>query len=224
MNPNNNMIQSTVQQRIREIINVCYDGNITAMSKDTFISRTTISSIIGEKEVSPGYDVIRKIADISSHKISLEWLITGEGSMLKSEEGMPVAKINNDRDGIPYYADLPVSAGQLDTFMQDAEPTGWVKLPGVTSKALFPVIGCSMKPEINPGDVVGIVQMDSWEIVDPDKTYLIITHDERMIKHLAIDEEDENILWCISPNYPKFKINKSDIKFLYRISFCGKLM
>lgn len=165
-----------------------------------------------------------EIITLSDSPLNIEWLLTGKGKMLKSEESIPTINVNTVEDGIPYYADLPVSAGQLDTFMQDAEPTGWVKLPGVKSKALFPVVGCSMKPEINPGDVVGIVQMDSWEMVDPDKVYLIITHDERMIKHLALDEEDNSILWCISPNYPKFKINKSDIKFLYRISFCGKLM
>ena len=144
-----------------------------------------------------------------------------QGTSKTSSE--PDSKASEEK-GIPYYADLPVSAGQLDAFMQDAEPTGWVNLPGVSSKALFPVVGCSMKPEINPGDVVGIVQMESWETVDPDKTYLIITHEDRMIKHLARDEKDDTILWCISPNYPKFKINKSDIKYIYRISFCGKLM
>lgn len=166
-------------------------------------------------------NIINSRYNIDSRDLPIE---KNARQLLSENISTSVVKINNDEKGIPYYADLPVSAGQLDTFMQDAEPTGWVNLPGVTSKALFPVIGCSMKPEINPGDVVGIVQMNSWEIVDPDKTYLIITHDERMIKHLAIDEEDNTILWCISPNYPKFKINKSDIKFLYRISFCGKLI
>lgn len=168
-------------------------------------------------------DVMLKLKD-KFPNLNLDWLITGKGEMLKSERPSNALIINNDGKGIPYYADLPVSAGHLDAFMQDAEPTGWINLPGVTSKALFPVIGCSMKPEINPGDVVGIIQMNSWEMVDPDKVYLIITHDERMIKHLAVDEEDDSILWCISPNYPKFKINKSDIKFLYRISFCGKFI
>lgn len=212
---------TTVLERIRLLIK--YKGlSDRAFSMSIGVPPMTLSSMF-KRSSDPSALFIATIISVYPD-ISSDWLLTGKGSMLKSEDSISTIKVDTDRDGIPYYADLPVSAGQLDTFMQDAEPTGWVKLPGVTSKALFPVIGCSMKPEINPGDVVGIVQMDSWEIVDPDKTYLIITHDERMIKHLAIDEEDENILWCISPNYPKFKINKSDIKFLYRISFCGKLM
>ena len=68
---------TTVNERFRMIAEKLYNGNITAMAKATYISRTTINSIIGEKEVAPGYEVIRKIAEISSPKISLDWLITG---------------------------------------------------------------------------------------------------------------------------------------------------
>lgn len=215
--------QLTINERIKKISDYSFNGNTSAMARATFIKQATLRDIISEK-VKPSYDTIKLIVECSTLNISSEWLITGKGPMLKSEEAVPVAQINYAGQGIPYYAELPVSAGKLDVFMQDAEPTGWVNLPGVSSKALFPVIGCSMKPEINPGDVIGIVQLDSWERVDPDKIYLIITSDDRMIKHLAIDEEDDTILWCISPNYPKFKINKSDIKYMYRVSFCGKLM
>ena len=73
---------TTVNERFRMIAEKLYNGNITAMAKATYISRTTINSIIGEKEVAPGYEVIRKIAEISSPKISLDWLITGTGEML----------------------------------------------------------------------------------------------------------------------------------------------
>lgn len=73
---------TTVNERFRMIAEKLYNGNITAMAKATYISRTMINSIIGEKEVAPGYEVIRKIAEISSPKISLDWLITGAGEML----------------------------------------------------------------------------------------------------------------------------------------------
>lgn len=215
--PYEKSVDGLAAQRIKEIIQYL-NTSIETFSRKINISQDYLANAIEEKN---GVKLVILQSILKTFDfINPEWLIFGDGSMLKSQ----VSSINNIGKGIPYYADLPVSAGQLDTFMQDAEPTGWVNLPGVNSKALFPVVGCSMKPEINPGDVVGIVQINSWEVVDPDKTYLIITHDERMIKHLAIDENDDSILWCISPNYPKFKINKSDIKFLYRISFCGKLM
>ncbi|WP_337617344.1 hypothetical protein [Prevotella sp.] len=56
------------------------------MAKGTNIKRTTINSIIGPSETSPGYDVLAKIGDISSPRISMEWLIRGVGEMFIDEK------------------------------------------------------------------------------------------------------------------------------------------
>lgn len=93
-------MQESVNERIRHMANTVFSGNITAMAKATLISRTTINSIIGEKEVYPGYEVICKIAEMSSINISLNWLIIGEGPMLKSEALQPVVNYSTGR---PYY-------------------------------------------------------------------------------------------------------------------------
>lgn len=177
------------------------------------------SGYMSTKSATITSDVIEKTT-AAYPSLNLDWLITGKGSMLKVE----MLKDKPIKGSIPFYESLPVSAGNLDVLIKSSEPTGWLNLPGVSAKALFPVVGCSMKPEINPGDMIGVVPLDAWDMVDPDKVYFIITSDDRMIKHLAVDDIDEDILWCISPNYPKFKICKSDIKFIYRVSFCGKLM
>jgi phage repressor protein C with HTH and peptisase S24 domain len=81
-----------------------------------------------------------------------------------------------------------------------------------------------MKPEIYPGDIIGVSKIDRWEKVDPDKVYMIITHEERMLKHLRTDNERNDILWCISPNYKEFSIQKEDIKTIYKVVFVGRLM
>lgn len=128
-------------------------------------------------------------------------------------------------DAIPYYGDLLVSAGEgnLAEVAASHTPTGWIDIPGIPkSIGALPVIGCSMEPDIKNGDYITIADIDSWEKVDPDKIYLIITHDERMIKRLCTDGEDDSILWCISPNYPSFKIYKSDIVSIYRVTFYGR--
>lgn len=46
-------MQTTVNERIKLISEKLYNGNITAMAKATYISRTTINSIIGEKKYHP---------------------------------------------------------------------------------------------------------------------------------------------------------------------------
>lgn len=154
--------------------------------------------------------------------ISAEWLMLGEGEMRKKQSTMLYAA--PVEGAIPYYENLPVSAGQLDMVEGEEQPTGYVKIPGVSAKWLFPVIGCSMKPEINPGDIIGVNVVERWDRVEPDKIYMIITNEERMIKRLRIDNESDEILWCISPNYPEFKIQKSDIKHIYQVVFHGELM
>lgn len=159
---------------------------------------------------------------IAFPELNTYWLMTGEGKMLLdfSEYGSK----EPPRLGIPYYEEMPVSAGQLDVLLHDAKPTGYIDIPGLRAQALFPVVGCSMKPEINPGDVVGVEALNNWDSIDPDKVYMVITSDDRMIKHLELDDEDGEILWCVSPNYKRFKIAKSNIKAIYRICYVGKLM
>lgn len=129
-------------------------------------------------------------------------------------------------NGIPFYENLPVSAGQADLIhiTQGEHPTGYISLPGVSAIAAFPVVGCSMEPEIKPGDFIAVSPMTSLDSVDPDKTYMIITDDDRMIKHLLADPSDPSILWAHSPNYPRFPIQKTAIKALYKIQFHGRIL
>lgn len=150
-------------------------------------------------------------------ELNRDWLLYGEGEMLKQEK-------HDDKIGVPFYADLPVSAGKLDVIIADASPSGYVDLPGLRARALFPVVGCSMKPDINPGDVIGVETVENPDHIDPDKVYLIITTDQRMIKHLEPDEDDNEILWGVSPNYARIKIYKSEIKYIYQVTYVGRLI
>ncbi len=166
-------------------------------------------------------------------QVNPNWLLTGEGSMLldsaATEDDVPTARVasRNTRGAVPFYGDLHVSAGQSDisTLIENMKPTGFIKFPGMPqSIAAFPVVGCSMEPDIMPGDFIAIAPVDRWEVLDPDKVYMVITHEDRMIKHLAVDDDNDEVLWCISPNYKKFRIMKADIQRIYRVTFHGRLM
>ena len=58
--------------------------------------------------------------------------------------------------GVPYYTELPVSAGDQEAPPYD-DHHDYVFIPGVHAEAFFPVSGCSMSPTVNPGDLVGVV-------------------------------------------------------------------
>lgn len=73
--------QSTINERFKAVAEVCYKGNVTAMAKATFVKRSTLATIIADDSL-PSFDVIRKIAEVSTPRISMEWLIRGIGNML----------------------------------------------------------------------------------------------------------------------------------------------
>lgn len=206
----------TVKDRMLALV------DYTKLSKRKFQESIGVSnSYIQNISEGIGADVLNRIT-IQYPEINTHWLITGEGKMLR--EGCEYELKETPQMGVPYYEELPVSAGQLEVLLQSSKPTGYINIPGLRAQALFPVVGCSMKPEINPGDVVGVEVLNNWDSIDPDKVYMIITSDDRMIKHLELDDEDGEILWCVSPNYKRFKIAKSNIKAIYRICYVGKLM
>lgn len=162
-------------------------------------------------------------------ELNIDWLLYGEGEMLKTSavEDRIAVLTEHTPNSVPYFGDLPVSAGQADlmSLLSDEKPSGWISLPGMAGAiAAFPVVGCSMEPLINAGDFIAVAPLERWERVDPDKVYMVITCDDRMIKHLAVDNEDDEVLWCLSPNFRDFKIAKAEIKAIYRITFHGRIM
>lgn len=122
---------------------------------------------------------------------------------------------------VPYW-NLPVTAGRsLVEIIGQTKPDGYISgLPGADmAENILPVTGTSMEPEVPEGALIGVRKMDQWETLNTGRIYLIITHDDRMIKRIEHDTENEAILWCTSPNYPKFKIYKSDIIEIQRVCF-----
>ena len=86
---------ATINQRINAILDTVYGGNVTAMEKGAYIPRTTINSIVGSSKTSPGFNVIAKIGEISSPRISMEWLVRGVGDMFLDEKDSIRYQINS---------------------------------------------------------------------------------------------------------------------------------
>ena len=130
--------------------------------------------------------------------------------------------INITNHGAPFY-NLPVSAGKVHELIDMAEvPTGYINMPGVNCDAYFPITGASFEPYIRAGDIIGINFIDKWENLDPDCIYLIITYDQRMLKRLIKHPSESNLLICISPNLKEFEIDKFTIRYIHKVTFCGR--
>ncbi len=163
-------------------------------------------------------------------QLNIAWLLTGNGDMIKSENSIKVfvpedlPKEVGKLYRAPIYESYPVSAGLHGlAAIREEKPDGYAYtgMPGVT---FFPVVGCSFEPLIYAGQYVGVIKLNSWERVDTEKIYYILTKEERMLKRLRIDDEDDSILWCVSPNFQEFKILKADIIEINHVFFYGKMI
>jgi phage repressor protein C with HTH and peptisase S24 domain len=220
----------------------------TRLEKDLEISNGYFGTQ-RKRNADLGEAVLNKIVDYCLD-INPIWLLTGKGDMLKggdstleqatlnaaSADDEPVLKGNYDinfyessfrkKGYSPYYAELPVSAGQHDlaSISQEVEPESWIRIPNVTADAWFPVVGCSMEPRIYAGDIIGILNVERWDKLDPDKIYLVITLDDRMIKHLEMDAEDDETIWAVSENYKRIRLHRDEIIRVYQVVFAGRVL
>lgn len=74
-----------IQERIRKIIDVRFNGNVSAFCRYTGIKQPTMNTIIGERRSKPSYDVLHSIVSADALNINPKWLLTGDGAMLKDQ-------------------------------------------------------------------------------------------------------------------------------------------
>lgn len=204
-------VEKFLKERVCQVLR--YKGlNVNSASRILDIPQRTLNRQVNE-EGKVGMELLYAIMN-SFPEVSSSWLVTGEGEMLSAneDEGLSLA------DASPYYEELPVSAGLRDSFDPTKEvASGYISMPRWRAQFYFPVIGTSMEPEIHAGDIIGVNRVESLRELDPDKIYMIVTNESRMIKRCYHDAENPELLWCVSPNYPSFAINKNDICALFHV-------
>lgn len=196
------------------------------ITKSDFYKKTGLSQGFLNSGRTIGVDKAKII--ISNYPdLNLSWFVMDEGQMIVDDkilrDSSPYYSAGKTKQSAPYY-NSPVQAGSdTEIFSIDTDSNGHIEIPGVRAIAFFPVIGFSMEPTIRNGDIIGIDEIESWERMDPDKIYYIITDSDRMIKHLSSHQEDDEVLICISPNYKEFSIRKENVKAIYRVVFYGRI-
>lgn len=203
-------MDKTIKDRILSVFKI-KNINVNRASRLLGIPQRTLNRQVNESGkvgMDLVYSLLNTFADISP-----SWLLLGQGEMLQDTDAYAALS-----GAAPFFSNLPVSAGYKEAFDPAREkPTGYISMPGVTAQFYFPVSGTSMEPEIHSGDIIGVNRVDSLRDIDPDKIYMIVTNESRMIKRCHPDEADESIMWCVSPNYPSFKIKKRDICAMFHV-------
>ncbi|OKZ04945.1 MAG: hypothetical protein BHV71_09295 [Bacteroides sp. 41_26] len=192
-----------------------------------FIQYKNITIAEFERNVSLANGYIKKFkGSIGSDKlnniisyypdININWLITGEGSMLKSEisnmlveSPMEYGK-KQTRPRIPYTA----AAGSLTSAVEGVTSDQCEQIPRIN---VFPdydftiiLKGDSMEPKYEGGDEVACKRIDSTSFIQWGKVHVLDTAQGIIIKRIY---EDGEKIRCASYNteYPDFSILKEEI-------------
>ena len=148
--------------------------------------------------------------------ISPDWLLTGEGEMLKrGMPDVPVAKtMEASTNGIPL---IPATAfaggfsGELQVLEHECER--YVIPLFKDADFLIPVKGSSMYPKYSSGDVVACKRLKEWSFFQWGKVYVLYTSQGPIIKRIC-EGKDDNHIFVVSDNkerYAPFQLHKSEI-------------
>lgn len=201
-------MENCIRDRVSEVLK--YLGlNVNRASKYLGVPQRTLN-----RQVNEGGNISMEIVNAILNnvpEISPAWLIAGDGPMLLGD-------IVPKAPGLPFYDDLPLSAGLRDSFdPANEKPSAYISIPTSPADFYFPVSGSSMEPEFNDGDIVGVKRVDCTEGIVHGAVYMVVTNENRMIKRCYHDNNDPNLIWCVSPNYPSFPINKNDVCALFKV-------
>lgn len=216
------VINRDINSRIETICNTYFDGNATKMAKTCFVSRTTLLSIIGNQQSAPGYETLRRIIDMSSPRISIDWLLTGRGDMLEQDtevapEAVPEISYT---EGVPYYDEV-FECGFDELIAPSSEnPEYLIRMPGYERATLWcNASGHSMEPEINNGDIIALQRIQDFSFLPFGDVYgIITTNGMRTIKRLG----KSNVEGCYrliptNKEYDEQDIPINKIALVYRV-------
>lgn len=172
-------------------------------------------------------------------RINMEWLLTGEGDMLKSAVDPSSVPPSDDRamterrprEEAPIMK--PVASGGIPLVPIDAVAgfNGWDEsgiaeldcarydvpdFAAVHADFLIRVSGSSMYPKYSSGDILACRKIVEVTFIQWGKIYVIDSQQGAMVKRLFEIEGDADHILCKSdnPNYPPFKLSKDEIRSL----------
>lgn len=169
------------------------------------------SGYMSSKGITITSEVIEKTSS-EYPELNLDWLITGKGEMLKSEETTSPANlaVSETRPRIPYAA----SAGSLTSSVNGVTAMQCEQIPVITAFPAYDftiiIKGNSMYPYYEGGDEVACKRVDSTSFIQWGKVHVMDTAQGIVIKRVYEDGEG---IRCVSYNkeYPDFTIAKNEI-------------
>lgn len=152
-------------------------------------------------------------------QVNSEWLLTGEGSMLKEEKrnGVVVSAVQGVDKGIPLMSLSAVAGfGNANFSIQQADVKEYYVVPKFKYchvDFMIEISGSSMYPKYNSGDVVACTILHDQSFIQWNKCHIIATREQGILCKRLRPSQQQGSLTAVSDNkdYPPFDIPVSEI-------------
>lgn len=165
-----------------------------------------------------GADKIHRIHS-AYPELNIDWLLTGEGEMLVTDEPQPTPEISFN-DGVPYYdVDFQLGFDEFES-VENTNPEYLIRMPGYEKATLWcNASGHSMEPEINHGDILALQRINDFSFLPFGDIYgFITTNGMRTIKRLGRSTlQGYYRLIPTNKEYDEQEIPISSIAMVYRV-------
>ena len=193
-------MKTTINQRVKQIANKLYKGNISELARVSGINQPALRDIVGTKQAKPRFEIIKQLVESYELQISADWLITGNGPMqrLAVNSLQPSPCRNVDRDSIPVYNTY--AAGNLHELFANKSDfiVGELSIPkSPDCDGAIYVRETSMYPLFKGDDLVAYKQLHNIDNIMGGKMYLIDFHDKGddifMIRYVYWEEKNSTL-------------------------------
>lgn len=180
------------------------------ISKTDFYKKTGLSNGFLDKGGSVTSANLETILN-SFPEISLDWLVTGRGEMLRNE--LPVAHPAAVGEGIPL---IPINAmaGAFsgEQRVLELECDRYVVPAFKEAEFLITVKGSSMIPKYNSGDIVACKRLPIDTFFQWNKVYVLDTEQGPLIKRVKQGTSPDTLtIHSDNPNYEPFELPRTCI-------------
>ena len=218
----------TVNDRFQAIIDSRYNGNKAAFAKAIGISPTVVENVVGARRGKPSFEVLSKIC--ANANISEAWLLSGEGSMLKTNSTLDknslqrslntTHKDTNKENAQEFSLEtrpripLEAAAGSLSIALGSATKNDCEQIPVIPTfpKYDFTIVarGNSMEPQYLSGDELACLFVRDSTFIQWGRAHVLDTTQGIVVKRI-FDNGDAITCKSNNPAFPDFDIPKTEI-------------
>lgn len=226
-----------VKDRISQYLN--YKG----ISDYRFEKELGVSKGYWNKAKNPSSDILVKMRSIYTD-LSAEWLLTGEGQMLREENPsnsivIPLAHSKTPEKTVPMSVfnlyDIDISAGLTRLFAEDGDRRkaflGQISIPNMPKcDGAVKVIGDSMYPLLKSGDIIAYREIHNIEAIQWGEIYILqLEYDSDIsvvVKYVKKSElgSDHVLLVSYNKEHDPKDIEIKNITAIARVILCIRQM